>query len=94
MLLQVLDDLDHTGCAFHHCLFELRRICGANKVLPTSHVLSDALLRVSDRPTASGTLADTHDGTLEELRVRVKKMRMYSKEDPMRVKVDICAVLS
>ena len=50
-------------------------------------MLSDTVLKVSDRPVAAGALADTHEGTFKDLRVRVDRVRVYLKEDQQEVKV-------
>ena len=50
-------------------------------------MLSDTVLKVSDRPVAAGALADTHEGTFKDLRVRVDRVRVYSIEGQLEAKV-------
>ena len=81
-LAQVLDGLNPSSPAFRKCLRELRRICGARGILPTSYTLSSHLLAMGPEPFASGGYGDVYDGTLDGSRVCVKRIRMYSRDGP------------
>ena len=59
---------------------ELRHICGARKTLPTSSALSSQVLLISNQPVASGGSGDVYEGTLNNLRVCVKRIRVYAKD--------------
>ena len=62
-------------------------MCGARGILPTSCTISDSsIFNTSDRPFASGALADTYEGSLNGSKVRVERVRMYSNGEPQRVK--------
>ena len=84
--MQVISDLDSTHPAFPICFSELRGICGTWGQLPASCTISDILLDTGDKPFASEALADMCEGTLNGSRVCVRKVRMYSGEDPQKVK--------
>ena len=59
---------------------ELRHICGAKKTLPTSSALSSQVLLISNQPVASGGSGDVYEGTLNNSRVCVKRIRVYAKD--------------
>jgi len=82
--LQAFDGLDPSSAAFRKCLRELKTICGARGILPTSYTLSSSLLAIGSDPFASGGYGDVYDGTLDGLRVSVKRVRVYVKEGPKK----------
>ena len=59
---------------------ELRHICGAKKTLPTSSALSSQVSLISNQPVASGGSGDVYEGTLDNLKVCVKRIRVYAKD--------------
>ena len=59
---------------------ELRHICGARKTLPTSSALSSQVLLISNQPVASGGSGDVYEGSLNNLRVCVKRVRVYARD--------------
>ena len=82
MVSQGLAVLDPTSQAFDRCLFELRRVCGTCKILPASHIISCALLDVSN----NGAFANIHEGVLGNVKVCVKKVRI-SEDGPDKLEV-------
>ncbi|KAF9644868.1 kinase-like protein [Thelephora ganbajun] len=81
---KALDALDPAGHGFRKCLRELRHICGARTILPTSYALSSSLLIISGQPVASGSSGDLYEGTLNGSKVCVKRVRVYSRDDPTK----------
>jgi hypothetical protein len=67
---------------FRKCLRELRHICGAEMILPTSYTLSSSLLNIGPQPVASGGSGDVYKGTLGRSPVCIKRVRVYSKDGP------------
>ena len=51
-------------------------------MLPASYALSQSLLNIDRLPVASGGPGDVYGGRLEGLRVCVKRVRVYSEDDP------------
>jgi len=80
---QALDGLPPSSPAFRKCLRELRGICGTGAILPTSYTLSSRL-NVNSDPFASGGYGDVYHGKVDGSRVCVKRVRMYTKEDPKK----------
>ncbi|KAF9642667.1 kinase-like protein [Thelephora ganbajun] len=78
---RALDTLDPASSGFRKCLRELRHICGARTILPTSYALSSQVLVVGRQPVASGGSGDVYEGTLNSLKVCVKRVRIYSKDN-------------
>ena len=64
--------------AFRTSLHELRRICGAHETLPKSSTIPDFL--------QIGPSVDPEEGMLNGAKVRVKRVRVYSNEDPRMAK--------
>jgi hypothetical protein len=81
---QALDSLDSASPGFRKCLRELRSTCGTRMVLPTSHTLLSSDLDIGNQPVASGSSADVYEGTLNDSRVCVKRIRVYSTEGPQK----------
>lgn len=77
---EVLNGLDPSGGASRKCLRELRSICGAWGILPTSYTLSSQRVDISSDPFASGGFGDVYHGTLNGSRVCIKRLRMYTKD--------------
>jgi len=71
-----------SSTAFRKCLHELRCICGAEMVLPTSYALTGSLQGVSSLPFAPGGFGDVCEGILDGTRVSVKRVRVCSKDGP------------
>ena len=84
--IQAVNELNPTNPTFSTCLIELRKICGMREILPKSSTISGTLLKTDDAPFASGSLADMHEGSLNDSKVCVEKVRMYSDGDPKGVK--------
>ena len=82
-LAQTLDFLNPSSTASRKCQRELRTICGARGILPTSYTLSSNHLSVSPDPFAAGGYGDVHEGTLDGLKVCIKRVRAY-QEGPQR----------
>ena len=51
-------------------------------MLPTSYILSSNLLTVDPEPFAWGGYGDVYHGTFSGSRVCVKRVRVYTMEDP------------
>jgi hypothetical protein len=83
--VQALDSLDPASYGFRKCLRELRHICGTKTILPTSYILSSSLLNIGRHPVASGGPGDVYEGTLNGLKVCVKRIRVYSRDGPKKV---------
>jgi len=81
--VQALDSLNPASFAFRECLRELRSICGNNGILPTSYFLS-SLLNIDSDPFCSGGYGDMYEGSLDGSRVCVKRVRVYTKDDPKK----------
>ena len=74
---------------------ELRTICGTRGILPTSYTLPPDLLSIDLDPFARGGYGDVYRGTLDGSMVCVKRMQVYTGDDPRRAaKVRINAVAS
>ncbi|KAF9644348.1 kinase-like protein [Thelephora ganbajun] len=76
-----LDTLDPASPGFRKCLRELRHICGTRTILPTSYALSSQVLLVGRQPVASGGSGDVYEATLNDLKVCVKRVRIYPKDN-------------
>ncbi|KAF9643194.1 hypothetical protein BDM02DRAFT_3151818 [Thelephora ganbajun] len=74
---KALDGLDPSAVAFRKCLRELRSVCGANAILPTSYMLLTDLVNIDSIPFASGAYGDVYHGTLNSSRVCIKRIRVY-----------------
>jgi hypothetical protein len=81
---QALGGLDPASSSFRKCLRELRSICGARMILPTSYTLSPSLLNIGSQPVTSGDYSEAHEWTFKGSRIRVKRIRMYSKDGPRK----------
>ena len=82
---KTLGDLDHSSPAFRRCLSQLRRVCGASGKLPTSCTLSSDHIHIGPSPFASGAYGDVYEGTLDGLKVCVKRVRVYTGDDPEKI---------
>ena len=80
----MLDVLEPSSNTFRKCLRELRRVCGAKGILPTSHTVPSDLLGIDTDPFASGGFADVYHGTLNGLGVCIKRVQVYIGESPER----------
>ena len=80
-LAQALNDLDPCDATFRKCLCELRGVCGKSEILPTSYMLSPSLLNIGPIPSTSGGFSDAYEGTFDGIKVCIKRVRIYSKED-------------
>jgi hypothetical protein len=80
--VQALNRPGPASSSFWKCLRELRHVCGTKMMLPTSYFLSDSLLNIDPRPVASGGSGDVYEGTLNDSRVCVKRVRVYSRDGP------------
>jgi hypothetical protein len=67
---------DCTIPAFQESLRELSRICGTEKSLPESCMLSDSLLVVGLDPSASGGV---YEGTFDGSKVHVRRINPSKK---------------
>ena len=84
---QALDCLDPPTAASQKCLHELRTICGARGILPTSYTLSSNHLSVSPNPFAAGWYGDVYEGTLDGSRVCIRRVRVYQEGSQRATKV-------
>ena len=84
ILPQTLDTLDPASSAFRRCLRELRHVCGNRTILPPSYTLSSRILGIGPHPVAAGGSGDVYEGTLNDSRVCIKRVRIYSKEGPKK----------
>ena len=79
---QALDALNPSTPVFRKCLHELRTVCGTREILPTSYVLSGTLRSVGSLLFTPGGSNDVYEGILDDSRVSIKRVRMYSKGGP------------
>ena len=84
ILPKALDTLDPRSSAFRRCLRELRHVCGTRTILPSSYTLSSKFLGIGPQPVAAGSSGDLYEGTLDGLRVCIKRVRIYSKDGPKK----------
>ena len=84
---QTLDCLNPSSVASRKCQRELRTICGARGILPTSYTLSSDHLSVSPDPFAAGEYGDLHEGTLDGSKVRIKRVWVYHEGPERATKV-------
>ncbi|KAF9645424.1 kinase-like protein [Thelephora ganbajun] len=87
---KALDRLDLSSPVSRKCLRELRNICGTSAILPTPYTLSNELLDIGPNPFASGGFGDVYHGTLNGLRVCVKRVRVYTRDGPQKVAKAFC----
>jgi len=71
---------------------ELRTICGARGILPTSYTHSSHLLNLDTKPFASGGYGDVYHGTLNGSRVCIKCVRVFTGDPQKAVQVHSYAV--
>ena len=57
-------------------------MCGEMGILPTSYTSSSYHLVIGPNPFASGGYGDVYEGTLEGSRVCIKRVRVYTRDDP------------
>ena len=62
----------------------LRSVCGTRAILPTSYTISSRLLNIDPEPFASGGYGDVYEGTLDGLRVCIKRVRVYTQDGPQK----------
>ena len=65
-----------------------------NGILPTSFYLSPDLLNTASHPFASGGYGDMSEGTLDGSKVRIKRVRVYTRDDTqeaINVRFDVVA---
>ena len=79
--VQALDSLSPTSVSFQKCLREFRDICSTKMILPTSYAISSSLLNIGRHPVASGGPCDVYEGTFNDSRVYIKRIRVYSQDD-------------
>jgi len=79
---QALGEFDPSGPTFRKCLRELRSLCGARGILPTSYILSSHPLNINRHPFASGGFSDVYHGVLDGSRVCIKRVRVYYRDGP------------
>ena len=79
---QALGVLSSSSSAFRVSLRELRKICGAGGILPTSYPISNDHLMVDSTPFAEGGYGDVYGGTFGGSRVCVKRTRVYIRDGP------------
>ena len=60
---------------YGRCLRVLRKLCGSREILPSSHFLSDGLVKLGEDPVAHGGSAEVWEGTYEERKVAIKRLR-------------------
>jgi hypothetical protein len=51
-------------------------------ILPTSYTVSADLLNIDPHPFTGGGYGDVHQGTLNGKRVCIKRMRIFTGDDP------------
>ena len=74
---------------------ELRTICYAKAVLPTSYMLSSHHLNSDSLLFASGGYGDVYQGTLDGMKVCTKRVHVYTQDTPQNTaKVNHCLMLS
>lgn len=78
--MQTLNHLDPSCLAFRECSRELRRICGTKAILPASCTRSPQLPTIDPLPSAKGDCSDVYEGTLDDSKVCVKRVRVYTEE--------------
>ena len=90
---QALDILDPASSGFWKCLRELRNVCGAKMMLPTSYIISPSTLNIGHHPLASGGSGDVYEGTFNGSKVCVKRVRVYSKDGPEKATTVRCSII-
>ena len=55
-------------------------------ILPTSYILSPHLLNVDPEPFASGGCCEVYKGTLDGLKVCIKRVTVYDEDGPQKAK--------
>lgn len=85
-LAQALDHLDPSCPASRKCLRELRIICGANKMLPTSYGFPSQRLKVDPIPFTHGGSGNVYKGTLNGSKVCIKHIQVYAQDVKQKVK--------
>ena len=53
-------------------------------MLPSSYTLSSDLINIDPEPFASGGCGDVYHGTLGGSRVCIKRVRVYTNDDPQQ----------
>ena len=81
-LVKALCYLDPSGPASRKCMRELRSVCSANGILPTSCTLVSRLLDIRPEPSASGGYGEVYEGTLDGSRVCIKRVKAYTNDPP------------
>jgi len=61
--------------------FTLHKLCELCDILPSSHVISDALNREDNEPKYSGGFADVYQGTYKGELVAIKSLRVQYARD-------------
>jgi len=72
--------------SFRKCLHELRAICGSRKILPQSCMFPGSSPDTVGWPIASKGACDMYEGSLDDLKVCVVRLRVYSNGGPETVK--------
>jgi len=68
--------------SFRKCLHELREICGNWKILPKSCVFPGSPPNIVGWPIASRGPCDVYEGTFDDSKVCVRRLRIYSNGEP------------
>jgi hypothetical protein len=76
--------------SFRECLRELVAICASRETLPQSYMLSGSLLDPVGWPIASRGACDVYEGFLNDSKVCVTRLRIYSNGKPNKVKHAFC----
>ena len=63
---------------------ELGTICSAEGILPTSYTVPPDRLTIDSTPFYSGGFGNIYYGTLGDSRVCIKRLRIYSNDDPQK----------
>ena len=67
---------------FRKCLRELRAICGSRNVVPKSYILPGSLPNTPKWPVASRGICDVYEGSHNDSKVCVERLRIYSNDGP------------
>ena len=80
---QVIGKLDISSSASRKCLRELRTICRAEKILPSSYILPPDLLKIELNPFAKGGFGDVYKATYNGSTVCVKRLGVRTSQEKL-----------
>ena len=86
-LAQALSIIHSTNPAsFRKCLLELRTICSSRNILPQSYTHLGSPPSTHKWPIAARGACDVYEGSIDNSKVCVKRLRIYSSDGPEKAK--------